>query len=78
MRTSIYQGMILLILLLTFCDSLIANWKSVNSKNSNKKDSIYFIHLNHTNPALNKDSDEYKKVIYNGFNISEFGQILKL
>ena len=47
-------------------------------KNSNKKDSIYFIHLNHTNPALNKDSDEYKKVIYNGFNISEFGQILKL
>ena len=47
-------------------------------KNSDKKDSIYFIHLNHTNPALNKDSDEYKKVIYNGFNISEFGQILKL
>ena len=32
-------------------------------KNSDKKDSIYFIHLNHTNPALNKDSDEYKKVI---------------
>jgi len=47
-------------------------------KNSDKKDSIYFIHLNHTNPALNKDSVEYKKVIYNGFNISEFGQILKL
>ena len=47
-------------------------------KNSDKKDSIYFIHLNHTNPALNKDSVEYKKVVYNGFNISEFGQILKL
>ena len=47
-------------------------------KNSDKKDSIYFIHLNHTNPALNKDSVEHKKVIYNGFNISEFGQILKL
>jgi pyrroloquinoline quinone biosynthesis protein B len=47
-------------------------------KNSDKKDSIYFIHLNHTNPALNKDSLEYKKVIFNGFNISENGQILKL
>ena len=39
-------------------------------KNSDKKDSIYFIHLNHTNPALNKDSVEHKKVIYNGFNLS--------
>ena len=47
-------------------------------KNSDKKDSIYFIHLNHTNPALIKDSVEHKKVIYNGFNISEFGQMLKL
>jgi pyrroloquinoline quinone biosynthesis protein B len=47
-------------------------------KHSDKKDSIYFIHLNHTNPALNKDSLEYKKVIFNGFNISENGQILKL
>ena len=47
-------------------------------KNSDKKDSIYFIHLNHTNPVLNKDSIEYKKVILNGFNISKFGQILKL
>ena len=47
-------------------------------KKSDKKDSIYFIHLNHTNPVLNKDSVEHKKVIYNGFNISEFGQILKL
>ena len=47
-------------------------------KKSHKKDSIYFIHLNHTNPVLNKDSVEHKKVIYNGFNISEFGQILKL
>ena len=47
-------------------------------KHSDKKDSIYFIHLNHTNPALNKDSIEYKKVIFNGFNISKFGQILEL
>ena len=47
-------------------------------KNSDKKDSIYFIHLNHTNPALNKNSVEYKKVINDGFNITECSQILKL
>ena len=35
-------------------------------KKSDKKDSIYFIHLNHTNPSLNKDSEEYKKVIERG------------
>ena len=47
-------------------------------KNSDKKDSIYFIHLNHTNPALNKDSLEYKKIIGNGFNITERGNKLSL
>ena len=47
-------------------------------KHSDKKDSIYFIHLNHTNPALNKDSIEYKKIIGNGFNITERGNKLSL
>ena len=47
-------------------------------KHSDKKDSIYFIHLNHTNPALNKDSLEYKKIIGNGFNITERGNKLSL
>ena len=56
---------------------LIKKLTKTASKTKHKK-KVYFIHLNHTNPALNKDSDEYKKVIYNGFNISEFGQILKL
>jgi len=42
------------------------------------RSSIYFIHLNHTNPALNKNSDEYKKIIYNGFNIVEEGNVFNL
>ena len=43
-----------------------------------EKSKIYFIHLNHTNPALNKDSLEYKKIIGNGFNITERGNKLSL
>jgi len=42
-------------------------------KNSDKKDSIYLIHLNHTNPLLDNSSQEYKKVINFGFNIAQIG-----
>ena len=42
------------------------------------RNSIHFIHLNHTNPALNINSNEYKKIIYNGFNIVERGNIFNL
>ena len=38
-----------------------------------EKDKIYFIHLNHTNPVLNKNSKEYKSVISKGFNVAETG-----
>ena len=47
-------------------------------KNSDKKSSIFFIHINHTNPALNKNSKEYKNIINNGFNISQRKQIFNL
>ena len=40
------------------------------------KSKIHFIHLNHTNPLLNKDSKEYKNVTNLGYNIAESG-ILK-
>lgn len=43
-------------------------------KNSHKKNSIYFIHLNHTNPALNKNSNEYLNILENGFNVTKFGE----
>jgi pyrroloquinoline quinone biosynthesis protein B len=38
-----------------------------------KKKKIYFIHFNHTNPLLNKDSEQFKQVLKNGFNVAEFG-----
>ena len=43
-------------------------------KNSDKKNSIHFIHLNHTNPALNKNSDEYINILEKGFNVTKLGE----
>ena len=47
-------------------------------KNSDKKDSIYFIHLNHTNPALDINSKEYKKITEKGFKVTKRGNKLPL
>lgn len=38
-----------------------------------KRRKIWFIHLNHTNPLLNKNSVEYKSVLKAGFNIAGYG-----
>ena len=35
-----------------------------------EKSKIYFIHLNHTNPALKENSNAYKEVNYHGFHIA--------
>ena len=48
---------------------------SINIKEKNK---IYFIHLNHTNPLINKQSDQYKLVRSKGYNVAEEGMKLKL
>ena len=43
-----------------------------------EKKKIYFIHLNHTNPLLHSDSDEYKNLISKGYNVANEGLELKL
>ena len=43
-----------------------------------EKNKIFFIHLNHTNPLINKNSDEYKYVLSKGYNVAEEGMDLKL
>ena len=42
------------------------------------KAKIHFIHFNHTNPLLNKNSKEYKEVIKRGFNIANYGDVFEL
>jgi len=39
-----------------------------------EKAKINFIHFNHTNPILNKNSTQHKTVLNNGFSIAHFGQ----
>jgi len=39
---------------------------------------IHFIHLNHTNPVLNKESEQHKKTLEAGFNIAEELKVVKL
>ncbi|MBL0181878.1 MAG: MBL fold metallo-hydrolase [Chitinophagaceae bacterium] len=43
-----------------------------------EKKKIYFIHLNHTNPLLNKKSRQSTEVRKNGFNIAAINDIIKL
>jgi pyrroloquinoline quinone biosynthesis protein B len=39
---------------------------------------ISFLHLNHSNPVNDFDSEQRKVVEENGWNISEMGDVLKL
>jgi pyrroloquinoline quinone biosynthesis protein B len=50
----------------------------LNSLNSEDKSKVYFIHMNHTNPMLNPNSDLSKSIINKGFNVARLGQKLYL
>ena len=43
-----------------------------------QKEKIYFIHLNHTNPLLNRNSEEYIQLSEKGFKVAERGLQLSL
>lgn len=43
-----------------------------------EKNKIYFIHLNHTNPALVEESNAYKTIIENGFQVARIKQAFDL
>ena len=58
--------------------SVIESMELFDSLNEKEKNKIYFIHLNHTNPLLDKQSDQYKYVIGKGYNVAEEGMNLKL
>jgi pyrroloquinoline quinone biosynthesis protein B len=42
------------------------------------KSGVYFIHLNHTNPALNRNSNATKVIMQKGFNVASRNQIFHL
>lgn len=49
-----------------------------NSIKEEEKNKIFFIHLNHTNPLLNNQSDQYKFVTGKGYNVAKEGMKLDL
>ena len=57
---------------------VIESMELFDSLNEKEKNKIYFINLNHTNPLLDKDSDQYKYVIGKGYNVAQEGLVLKL
>ena len=52
---------------------IIESLELFNNLENIDKAKVYFTHLNHTNPVLNKNSEEYKRVILSGFNVAEPG-----
>ena len=52
---------------------IIESLELFNNLENIDKAKVYFIHLNHTNPVLNKNSEEYKRVVLKGFNVAEPG-----
>ncbi len=49
--------------------------KNLSSKEKNK---VYFIHLNHTNPALDEDSNAFKQIHENGFHVARINEVFSL
>jgi pyrroloquinoline quinone biosynthesis protein B len=57
---------------------IIESMETFKSLSAAEKKKIYFIHFNHTNPALNTKSKKAKEIISNGFNIAQVGDFLDL
>lgn len=49
---------------------IIESMKRFAGLPASEKKKIFFIHFNHTNPVINKNSSRYRQVIQNGFNIA--------
>ena len=52
--------------------------KALSGLSSEQRNKVWFIHMNHTNPLLNPDSEEANTVRANGFNIAVEGIRLPL
>jgi len=57
---------------------IIESMKLFESLPLSEKQKIHFIHFNHTNPALNLESDAYKTIINNGFKVAQTNDVIKL
>ncbi len=58
-----------------FVEESLQKFSAISSPEKSK---IVFIHFNHTNPLLKKESEEKKKVKTEGFNVAEEGMVVEL
>ena len=58
-----------------FVEESIGLFKDLSTQDKAK---VHFIHFNHTNPLLIKNSDAQKAVLKNGFKIAEQGMVIEL
>lgn len=57
---------------------IIETMEQLKGMSKKEKNKVYFIHLNHTNPALNSDSNAFKTIINNGFHIASINEDFSL
>ena len=57
---------------------IIESMGKFKALNSEEKKKIHFIHFNHTNPVINKQSSAYQQVIDNGFNVAMINELFPL
>lgn len=57
---------------------VIESLETFKDLSDDEKSKIVFIHLNHTNPLLNSDSEETKFVLDQGFKIGRFSDVFEL
>ena len=58
--------------------TILESMELFDSLSSTEKDKVWFIHMNHTNPMLNPESEESRLVISNGYHIARFKDIFPL
>ena len=57
---------------------VIESMKKFESLGQEEKNKVIFIHMNHTNPLLNQDSEASKEVLKKGFRIARFNDVFSL
>jgi pyrroloquinoline quinone biosynthesis protein B len=57
---------------------IIETMELLKNLKKQEKNKVYFIHLNHTNPALNEKSKAYQTIKSKGFNIAELQTVFAL
>ncbi|RTE52277.1 MBL fold metallo-hydrolase [Arenibacter aquaticus] len=57
---------------------IIESMEMFKTLDSNERKKVIFIHFNHTNPVINPNSDEFKYVLDQGFNIARINDVFDL